>query len=517
MSPEDDDRPPLSWLRRAVVPRLRRGRRAAGDWARLFAGALGLNLRKTIWVLRGRAGPAPCQGESDSGRAGEAVCEASAGWTERRRFRRICPHLVRQAEGRWRCSVDAKRVRPFWGRALAWWGGTLAALWVLGTVPVWAVLWKTGVRVSYRQVVWPGAWKDTARARSQAYLARAERAMAAKQFAETLLCLQSALRSDPQNFTAQLYLANFAWWQGDYPMAKARLDTILRDFPDQRIVVARAWLPRLVAQGDTGALKLLASDMLAGDGAAPGPWAHALIFAARQTGDPAVLLRAMQRPGLPPAFGPVLAANAAGISGRVEEARKRLAELRPDGEQAAFVAYQQLDGLLEFGAPQSALAQLDHGQPVLDAAQLLFFRLRAYAQLGWSGTSLQTVQDSFHGIDLPHLNAIATYLVCCHDRPALLQTLEMMKQAPQADKLDVTFSLLDLAATLWGDRDLLPKVARLAVAKSPLTQETLDRFNSISLRPDAFAEALRVLPLPLEAMYAAHGTLRTRRLAAPRR
>ena len=500
----DDDSPTMG---RKFSSRLGSWQGKAGDWMRLYAGAIGLNTRKTYWILRGRGEHAPCQSESDSGRGGETQCDASIHWVERRNFRRICPHLQRQADGQWRCGVNATRVQPFWGRALGWWGATLAALWIVGTIPIWTVLWKTGVRTNYWHVVWPGSWGEISHARADFYVRQAEQAMAAKRFEEMIICLQSALRSDPRNFSAALYMANISWVQGNYPTANERFGAMLRDFPEQRITVARAWLPKLLVLGDTKGIKDLALSMLANDAGAPGPWAHALIFAARQTDDPAVLVQAIQMPKLPPAFRPVLAANAAGISGQLNEARKLLVELVPAGDQAAFVSYQQLEGLLEFGVPDLALDRLDRTRPVLDGSQLLFFRLRAYSQLGWGETSLKTVRDSFRGIDLTHLNAIATYLIRCHDRPALLRTLEMMDQSPKAEKLDVTFAMLYLAAGLWGDRDLLPKVARLSAEKSPLSTSMLARFDQIALRPGYLGEAMGVLPLPLEAVYAAHSVL----------
>lgn len=516
MRNEQDERTRPPWLTGTVASRLHSGRGALADLFRLYGGALLLNLRKALWIRRGRPNNAPCQSASDSGQAGCTHCDASVFWRERERFRRICPHLQRQADGEWLCGADAGAVRTFWGRAGAWWGGILLALWIVVTAPAWAVLWKTGVHVPYWQVAWPGGWSEVSKARGQAYVARAEQAMADRRYEEMMLCLQSALHSDPQNFSAQLYLANIAWVQGNYPVANERFGTLLRAFPEQGPLVARAWLPKLLVLGDMRGVKELALPMLTADTGAPGPWAHALIFAARQTDDAAVLAQAMQLPKLPEVFRPIFAANAAGISGQLQPARKLLAELLPAGDHAAFIAYQQLEGLLEFGAPETALALVEKGKPLLDSSQLLYFRLRAYSQLGWGENSQTTIRDSFHGIDLPHLNAIATYLVRCHDRPGLVRMLDMMTQAPKAEKLDGTFSMLYLAGGLWGDRDLLPAIARLSSAKSPLSPVLLSRFDQIALRPGYLGEAMGVLPLPLESVYAAHSVLHEQQRQAGR-
>ena len=515
MNPEPEDLPRPSWLSRVVLARVSKVRGAVLDFGRLLGGALQLNTRKTVWVWRGRRFNAPCQSESDSGRAGETRCDAANFWAERRRFRRICPHLRQQPDGEWRCGVDSVDVRVFWGRALAWWAGLLLALCIGVTLPVWAMLWKTGVRVSYQHVVWPGDWRQIRRERSRYYMQRAEQAMAGRRYDEMVISLQSALQSDPGNFTAHLYLANIAWVQGNYPVANERLGEMLRDFPGERVPVARAWLPKLLVLGDLPRVKELAAELLVQDADGAGPWAHALIFAARQTGDAAILTKVLQDRKVPEALRPVLAAQAAGIRDDRPRARQAFRALQPEGTLASFVAYQQVEGLLDYGAPEDAQALLENVALPLESSQRLYFRLRAGAQLGWEGTTAKIIRESFRGIDLAHLNAIALYLVRCHDRAGLVRVLDQMANSPRAEKLDGTFAMLYLAATLWGERDLLPVVARLAMAKSPLTPALLARFDQVALRPGAMGEAMGVLPLPLDAVYAAHAALHPKPVSRP--
>lgn len=83
------------------------------------------NARKTIFRLRGRRGVAPCQHPSDSGTAMKTACDACTAWHRRVRFRLVCPLLKQDDAGLWVCSVDRAGVRPFWGRAFAYTGGTL--------------------------------------------------------------------------------------------------------------------------------------------------------------------------------------------------------------------------------------------------------------------------------------------------------------------------------------------------------------------------------------------------------
>lgn len=508
MNPPPEERSEAPWKTQEVRRRSRWLGGAVTDGFRVLGYALTLNLRKTLWVRRGRPDNAPCQSPSDSGAADVTSCEASAYWREKRRFRRVCPHLRLQPDGSWMCGADTAQVRPFWGRAAAWWLGIVVGGWLAVSAPVWAVLWKSGVRVTYPHVVWPGGWKEIPRARAEYYVWQAEKALVDKKYDLMNLSLQAALRSDPQNLRARIYLANIAWVQGDFARANERFGQLLQDSPpEQRRPLARVWLPKLLVVGDFPRIKTLAAGMMVDDPEAVGPWAHALIFSARQSGDPVVLVQAARTPGLPGPIQAILAANAAGLAGQKDTALRLLAELAPAGAHGQFMAYQQVEGLLEYGAPDKALALLTSGPRFLAPSDLLYFRLRAYRQMQWDETVQVAIRDSFQGIDLPRLNALATYLIRHHDRAGLLRVVDMMHTAPKTDKLDGTFAMLYLAAGMWGDRDQMPVIARLATEKSPLPPSLLLRFDSLASQPGHLGEAMGVLPLPMEAVYAAYGAL----------
>ena len=104
------------------------------DCGRFWWALIALNLSKTLFAARGRRGRWPCQSPSDSGRAWETTCEAKALWNNPARFRRVCPILKKAPDGRWVCSANTADVRPFWGRAAAWFGGAAIALSVAGTI-----------------------------------------------------------------------------------------------------------------------------------------------------------------------------------------------------------------------------------------------------------------------------------------------------------------------------------------------------------------------------------------------
>src|SRR5580658_6015424 len=132
LHPDDRD------LDRDFGARWGRRRAAVGGWCAdlgRFAGTvIPLNLRKSLFRLRRGRGICPCQTPSDSGKAGETACEPVASWHEPRRFQRICPLLRQRPDGAWKCSVNAAEVRPFWGRAAAWVGGSTAAAYLVATL-----------------------------------------------------------------------------------------------------------------------------------------------------------------------------------------------------------------------------------------------------------------------------------------------------------------------------------------------------------------------------------------------
>lgn len=483
---------------------------AGGDAARFFAGLLGLNVRKSLWVVRGRpGGTAPCQHPSDSGRAGETQCQEAAGWHRPARLRAVCPHFCLQADGRRCCGVDAAAVRPFWGRALAGWAALLLMMWLGGSLAVWAVFWKTGVRTSPVNVVWPGRWDEVQRDRAERYVGLAEQAAAAGRFAEVPVALQSALQVDPKNFRARAMLANIQWVQGYHDLVHEAFAALLRDYPERRAEVARNWMPKLLVSGDYARIKALALTMLAADQAAAGPWAHALVYAARQTDDPVALAEALRLPELPAPLRPVIAAQAAALAGQRETAVRLLSALEAKEPYAQFLAYQQLEGLLELGESERVLTLLESGRLKVAPHDLLYFQLCAYGQLGWGEMSAGAIRGAFRQIDLPRLNAIATYLVRFHDRAGLERVIEALKQAPAAERLDVTFSILYLAAGLWGDRDLMPGLVELAGRKTRLSPRLFERFDAKAREPGRLGEAMGILPIPMESVYAAHRAVKT--------
>ncbi|HSH96633.1 MAG TPA: hypothetical protein VK968_20965, partial [Roseimicrobium sp.] len=165
-------------------------------------GLLYWNVRKSVYVLRRRRGRCPCQDPSDFGTAGLAHCDASLHLNQPIRFRHVCPLLVAGPGGKGAfCSVPAAQVRPFWGRALKFFGGSALVLYLAATSLFYVGMRTTGVNtLSWHQVAWPGSWGEIPHERSKFFFKRAMLACARLDYREAYQSMATALEQDPQNY-----------------------------------------------------------------------------------------------------------------------------------------------------------------------------------------------------------------------------------------------------------------------------------------------------------------------------
>ena len=178
-----------------------------GDFFRFWWALFYWNSRKSWFRLGGaHRDDCPCQNFSDSGIAYQSRCDAVIPWHQPARFRRVCPLLTETPEG-WRCSVEAERVRPFWGRALLYAVGALLALYLAGTAVAYATLRAAKYDLSYLVVAWPPRWKELRGAQEKLYVTRAQTALARGNYQEAILSLEMVCQLNPRNYSAGLALA----------------------------------------------------------------------------------------------------------------------------------------------------------------------------------------------------------------------------------------------------------------------------------------------------------------------
>jgi hypothetical protein len=475
------------------------------DFFRLWWGLLYWNGRKTWFQVRRGRSPCPCQSPSDSGRAFATHCEASMTWSRPARFRRVCPLLVNTRDGL-RCSADTPDVRPFWLRALGFYGAGGLAVYLTGVLVVFAFLRTVGYPVSVVHLALPPLWHRVTELRGWFFLQRANEAIAQGRAAEGLLYLTNAYQFDPRNYVAGIALAKNL--QAGQPARSDRVfEQLMREHPDKRGATAQDWFRALLARGSFDRIATLARDELLASAAHAGVWLRALLVATRQTGDEAPLreVLAAQTPLARP-WHPIIETELLLRRGRTAEARAAIERPWP-ADAPAFTVFYRVNALIALREPLRAVDLLEQNRRQLDDEAALTLLLDAYAV---SGSRL--LRQNVDALLAQRLNAPALKLLCAHlIRHPNTEIFEQLWARISRDPLPLNtetagawFSLLCAAGTV-GDQERLHELTTklkhasdtpflaLSVVEAFFRGETAER------RINAF---LPVIPLPLDVTYA---------------
>jgi hypothetical protein len=476
------------------------------DLFRLVWGLVYWNLRKSWFRLRRGRARCPCQSLSDSGRAFETGCDASLPWNKPVRFRRVCPLLVETPDGL-RCSANTADVRPFWGRTLRYFGGTLATVYLAGALSVFVFLRIVGYPVNIVHVTWPGLWYRVPQARGWFFFERSNRAFAAGKTAEGLLYLSNAYEFDPTNYVVGLTLAK------NYQAANPRVSDqvfarLVHDHPAERDSTIWEWFRALLARGNFESIARLAHDQTLADPTHAHAWMRALLFATRQIGDDAPLRTLLADPSpAAAAWHQLLETELLVRAGRTRDARDALLRRWPPNA-SPFTLYYRVSTLTTLGETLDAIDLLLRSQTKLDDEASTTLKLDAYAAAGMKRL-LQGQIDSLlsQKLDLPRIKILCAHLIRWPDAETfarLYDNVDRSHLALNTESAGVWFSLLCTAGVV-GDRE------RLQTLVATLTQATKTQFLALTaveafFRSGNSAERittlLPVLPLPLEVDYA---------------
>jgi len=428
------------------------------------------------------------------------------GWEQARRFRRVCPLLVNTPQG-WRCSVDTADVRPFWRRTLAYYGGTIAGIYLLAALGVFIFLRIVGYPVSIVHVTWPPSWHRVGQARGWYFTEQARRAFAAGRTGEALLYLSNAYEFDPSNYAAGLTLAK-ALQSGQAVPSNRLYDRLYHEHPTQREATAEEWFRALLARGDFRSIQDLALDRLTHGTDHASVWMRALVFASRQTGQDTALrtLRASSDAAVA-AWRPLLDAELLQLGGHVAEARAALD--RSDWSRVPpYGAYYQVAELIARGEVFPALDRLGAASAELDGETRIALQLAAFAHEG-ARRPLQQQVDLLLGprFSLPAVKVLAAQLIRQPDPAILDQLFAKLRREPIAfntESAGIHFSLL-CAAGAQGDWEKFNAVGRTITAGSGMTAAflaTVENFFRGRTTSDRATSILPMLPLPVEVTYA---------------
>ncbi len=478
------------------------------DFFRLWWALTYWNVRKTWFRLNGaHRDSCPCQTFSDSGLAMDSRCEAVAEWKEPRRFRKVCPLLVETKQG-WRCSVDAERVRPFWGRAFLFMGGALLSLYLIATVALYSTLRSTGYQLSYLTVGLPWRWSELRTSQEQLYAAQAQQALAAGNYPSAILSLQTVCQLNPRNHSAGIALARLMQLSGQPSVAEHIYERLMEDIPEERAATAQVWFRVLLARADYAHVKTLAIAMLTEDSGHREAWLNALVFAARQTNDDQILGELLSgEHGLPDWCAEVARAEQLILQHHLPEALSRLSRRFPL-TSGNYLPYYQADRLLQLGLPDQAVSLLENYGNRLPADETTLLRLRAFQAKGWTSL-VETESENLLSYPLsPRLTA----LVCAFllEQPATaLRTPwlnRFLKSAPtlNSDTLPL-YHAAYLAAEVSGEseraRQLMDLITRVTRSDAKPLQGLAGLLRKNAPREQVH-ELLPLVPLPLEVVYA---------------
>jgi len=476
------------------------------DFFRLAGGLLYWNTRKSWFRLRRDRVRCPCQSPSDSGRAFETQCEASIHWASAARFRRVCPLLVQTPQG-WRCSVNTADVRPFWGQALRYYGGAVAAVYLACVITVFVFLRAVGYPVSVVHVGWPPSWHRVGQARGWFFMEKASRAFAANRPSEAILYLANAYEFDPANYTAGLMLAKAL--QAGQPVTSNQLYArLLHEHPAQHAETAQEWFRALLARGDFDTVTALARDEVLAAGTHASVWMRALVFATRQTHHDAILggLGDSTAPGAK-AWRPLVEAELLFLDGRTNDGRA-VVEHADWSAVPAYGLFYRVSQLLELGDAFAALDLLQRNRSQLDDEARVTLELNAYAREG-ARRPYQQIVDQLLAPKLsqPVIKILAAQLIAYPDAATLGQVCDRFR----AEKLPFTtenagsyFSLLCAAGAngdwihFGGLRNAISSSAPSSDALLAAVEEFFRGRSSAS----RITSLLPALPLPLEVNYA---------------
>jgi tetratricopeptide (TPR) repeat protein len=359
----------------------------------------------------------------------ETTCEASHEWQNPARFRRVCPLLVETPAGL-RCSVDARDVRPFWGRACASYLRAFAALFGAGALILFVGLRIVGYPLSPTALIWPPRWHEIRLARSDYFVSKARHALDEHRINEAIASLDLAYRDNPQNYDAGFQLAQLTSI-GRPEFADSIFASLTNNFPKQRAATSEAWLISLFIHGELVRAGNLAASRLVDDAPGRSAWMHALFNATRHSGDDQTLrdLVNNQATHMDPIDVALINSELMIRQGRGLNLLPGLTAELPQSA-GAFAPYFQISRLDGLGRPAEALALLDrysaaHRLAEADAFQL---RLDILAELGRN--DLLRERLAHPPINSRELELISVHLVRHPDPVAIAALGACLRQSP---------------------------------------------------------------------------------------
>lgn len=306
----------------------------------------------------------------------------------------------------------------------------LVALYFGGTLAFFVTQGALGKPLSFRQVVWPPAWKEFPQVQSRYFFEKARTAIAARAINEAVIDLSLAYQLDPKNYAAGFTLAQLCQI-GQPGLADQIYAQLVREHPAERASTLVAWYQALLLRGDFTAIRTLAAEALKSDDPArASSWLHALIFAQRCEPDAEVFSRLAADPKLPPQNRELLALELRTQKLPLDEIRLILLSQQSSAASPYF-DYYRVQRLISLGLPEEALAVMGDPAIRLGAGDRRAFWLDAHARMGWTEISRREVLTMLTGSpDSRTVTLLCAHLIRYPDRKLNDLLFERLRLTP---------------------------------------------------------------------------------------
>jgi hypothetical protein len=391
----------------------------------------------------------------------------------------------------------------------------LLALYLTTAVAVYAVLHAANYEISFRTVIWPPLWSELRGSQEKLHVTRAQQAINTRDFKAAILSLQTACELNPRNYSAGLTLAHLVQLTGQSSVADHIYARLMQDVPEQRSATAAQWGRTLLASGNYAQLKPLALAMLTEDSGRREAWLHALLFAARQTGDRTVLPPLLKNElGLPNWCIELISIEQLLLDKQPERALPRLTRINRPAEIALIPLF-QVNHLLHLGRAAEAGRLIEAYGSRLPAAEASFLRLRIFRA---QQRTMLLEPEYATLLSYPLTSRLATlFCVSLVEQPApelLARYLDrFLQHGPVlSDETLPIYHATYLASAVGGLTDQAEKLAaRIAqfTTTDAKTLRTLGELLKLGAPPAQIARVLPLVPLPIEVIYAIHERIPT--------
>ena len=422
------------------------------------------------------------------------------------RFRRVCP-LLQETKAGWRCSVAAARVRPFWSRALLFFGVTGAALYLLAAAVALQIFHRIGYqRLAYKDVVWPGHWNRFHQVQSSFFRDQGLQALQSGDNGPAMLSLSTAWQIDPGDYELGLLLAQLWAFRGGYGYSDTIFSQLLSDFPDQATRTALDYHDMLLGAQRFQALAELCLTRLAVETGRRPIYENSLFYALEQGRLAAKFTEehATQLNRLPPRIALLTRAYALGQQGRVAEARELLKPRRAAADGVIFLRL-QIEALARLGAGAEATQLLNHyaktfGPFEQSALQYYVTALNDHGDLARSDFRVMLRRP----LSPREFDRACALLIRTGDRDSL-------RLLPGLLWLDTLQSNPEAAAALWvagltlGEKSVTARAAGKLAELHRTEIPAIEAINFLSVNPAdnrSVPYLVKIIRLPRETIYA---------------